>query len=158
MRTYIRIILFFLFSVITLNLFTNSSCEKGVEPEKNVSIIGTWRMVNVKMKDTLLGDLTLTAEYFLEMSGTGATSSILQINEDGTASVTTTYTDSSEVVVPGTWTIDGNKLTMEGAGIDDTVTYEVDGNTLTLTMIMSIDFDSNGTPEDIEIDMIYNRM
>jgi len=158
MRDFTRIVLLSLLLTLLLGLFTGSSCDKGTEPKKGGSIIGTWRMANVLMKDTPVGDLSMTAEAFLEASGTGATSSVLQINEDGTASVTTTYEDGSEEVVPGTWTRDGNQLTIDGAGIDDTVTYEVDSTTLTLTMIMPIDFDNDGTTEDTEIDMIYSRV
>ena len=155
MRTYRRIVLLVIASAIMLTLFTGSSCDNGVEEG---TIVGTWRMVSVLMKNTPVGDLTFTAEVFLEMSGTGATSSTLQFNEDGTASLTTTYEDGSEDVVPGTWAIEGDQLTLDGAGIDDTITFNIDGNTLTLTIIMPIDFDNDGVAEDTEIDMIYNRV
>ncbi len=115
-------------------------------------------MVSVILKDTPIGDLTLPAAQFLAMSETGATTSTMQFNEDGTASLLTTYADSADDVVPGTWSKEGDKLTINGAGIDDTVTYKVDGNTLTLSMIMPIDFDSDGTPEDIKVDMVYNKI
>ena len=105
-----------------------------------------------------MGNLYLTANIFLQMSGTGATSSTLQLNEDGSASVTTTYEDDSEEEVPGTWTIEGNQLNLVGAGIDDIVPYSINGNTLTLTLTLPVDFDSDGTSEDTEIDMIYNRL
>jgi len=158
MRTYIRMILLLLVSATMLCLFTHSSCDNGTGSEENESIVGTWRLVDVIMKDTPVGELSLTAENFLELSGTGATSSTLQFNEDGSASLTTTYADSSEEVVPGSWTIDGDKVILVGVGIDDTVPYDVDGNTLTLTITLPIDFDSDGTAEDTKIDMIYNRV
>ena len=91
------------------------------------------------------------------MSGTGATSSTLQLNENGTASVKTTYADSDDDVIGGTWSQEGNKLIIGGAGIDDTVPYAVDGNTLTLTLTMPVDFDSDGVADETEIDMIYKR-
>ena len=87
MRRYVRIIVFLFVSVIMVSLFTNSSCDKGVDPDKKETLTGTWKLVEAIMKDTQVGDLTLSAEYFLGQSGTGATSSVLQINEDSTASV-----------------------------------------------------------------------
>lgn len=160
MRTLTRIILLLLVSAIMLSMVVGSGCAKdnGVEPKKNESIVGTWRMVSVTLKNTPVGDLKLTAEYFLKMSGTGATTSTLQFNEDGSASLTTTYADSADDVVPGTWSKDGDKLTIGGAGIDDTVSYNIDGSTLTLTMMMPIDFASDGTPEDTEINMVYTKL
>ncbi|MBN1560981.1 hypothetical protein JW998_12080, partial [candidate division KSB1 bacterium] len=82
-----------LFVFALMLILVGSGCDKdnGVEPEKNQSIIGAWRMVSVTLKDTPIGDLTLPAAQFLEMSGTGATTSTLRFNEDGSASVTTTY-------------------------------------------------------------------
>jgi hypothetical protein len=155
-----RTILLLPISALTLILFVGNGCDKdnGVEPEKNKSIIGAWRMVSVKLKDTPIGDLSMPAAQFLMMSGTGATTSTLQFNEDGSASLTTTYADSADEVVAGTWTKEGDKLTIIGAGIDDTVSYNVKGSTLTLTRMMPIDFESDGTAEDTEIDMIYTKL
>jgi hypothetical protein len=158
MRRFTRTILWLLCLSIMAGLTTSSSCDKGTEPKKSGSMFGAWRMVRVVMNDTPFGDMRFTAENFLQMSGTGATASVLRINEDGSASVTTTWEDSSETVIPGTWTIDGNRLTMDGAGIDDTVLVDVDADTLTLTRTMPIDFYSDGSPEDTEIDMIYSRI
>ena len=140
--------------------FICSSCDNATDPEQNAggSIIGTWQMVTIKMYDTPVGELTIPASQFLEMSGTGATKSILQFNEDGTASVATTYEDSSQDTIAGTWTSEGDDLIVEGAGIDDTVSYLVDGNTMTLTRIMAINFTPEGPKEDIVVDMIYNRV
>jgi len=158
MRPFAKIFRLFIVTVILSGLFAGLQCDKGTDSEKTGSIIGSWRMATVIMKDTPVGNLTLQAEDFLELSGTGATTSTLQFNEDGSAALTTTYTDGSEEVVPGAWTTDGSELNLEGAGIDDTVLYDVDGNTLTLTIILPIDFDSDGTTEDTEVDMIYNRL
>jgi hypothetical protein len=160
MYMYKRTIQLFLVSAFALILVVGNGCDKGngVEPEKNQSIIGAWRMVSVTMKDTPIGDFTLPAAQFLKMSETGATTSTLQFNEDGSVSLRTTYADSADEVVAGTWSKEGDKLTIGGAGIDDTVGYAVDGDTLTLTMVMPIDFASDGTAEDIEIDMIYTKL
>lgn len=157
MRICVRILLFPIVSAIMFTLFIGSSCDKGTESKEEGTIIGTWRLNRVKVKDTPVGDLKLTAENFLGMSGTGATSSTLRINEDGTASVLTTYTDGSEDEVGGTWMIDGDMLVVEGAGIDDTIPFDLDGNTLTLTLTLPIDFYSDGTPEDTEVDFIYRK-
>lgn len=160
MHIYNRKKLMSLIAALTLILIVGIGCDKdnAVEPEKNKSIIGAWRMVSVTLKDTPIGDLALPAAQFLKMSETGATTSTLQFNEDGSASLTTTYADSADDVVAGTWTKEGDKLTISGAGIDNTVSYNVDGSTLTLTMMMPIDFDSDGTAEDTEIDMVYTKL
>ena len=146
--------------IVTVMLLAFSSCDNATDPEpkKEGSIIGTWQMVTIKMYDTPVGELTIPAAQFLEMSGTGATKSILQFNEDNTASVTTTYEDTSQDTIDGTWSADGNNLSVEGAGIDDTVTFEVDGDRMSLTRTMPINFTPEGPKEDIVVEMIYNRV
>ncbi len=146
--------------VVVLTLIIGLACEKdsGTAPEKNDSILGSWRLVDVVLKDTPVGDMTLSANLFLEMSETGAQTSTMQFNEDGSAALITTYENNSSDTVPGIWSKDGDELTIGGAGIDDTVGCDVDGNSLTLTMSMLIDFDSDGTPEDITVDMNYTRL
>jgi len=160
MHIHNRGILLLLVSALTLILVVGNGCDKdnGAEPVKNQSLIGAWRMVSVTLKDTPIGNLKVPAAQFLELSGTGATTSTLRFNEDGSASVTTTYADSADAVVAGTWTKEGRQLTIGGAGIDDTVGCAVDGNTLTLTRRMPIDFNFDGTAEDMEVDMVYNRL
>lgn len=150
--------LFFLVSMLCIVVGSGCKEDNGVEPEKNESLEGSWRLTSVTLKDTPVGDLTLPAAQFLEMSGTGATTSTMQFNEDGSASVTTTYEEGDDEVIPGTWSKDGDKLVIVGAGIDDTVPYAIDGSTLTLTIILPIDFDSDGTAEDTEIDMVYKKL
>ncbi|MDZ7722622.1 MAG: hypothetical protein U5R06_07355 [candidate division KSB1 bacterium] len=157
MRT-IRILVLLIASALMQVLFIGSSCDNGVESKKEESIVGNWRMSNVVMKNTPVGDMSMTAEQFLELSGTGATSSVLLLNEDGSASVTTTYTGSSDVVVDGTYSLNGDELIINDVGIDNIVGYDIDGNTLTITVMMPIDFDSDGTDEDIEVDMVYNKV
>lgn len=154
-----RAVLFLLVSALSLMLLVGIGCNKdnGVEPQKNQSIIGIWRLVSVTLKNTPIGDMTLSAAQFLKMSETGATTSTLQFNEDGSVSLTTTYEDRPTDVVPGTWAKAGDKLTIVGAGIDDTVDYMVDGNTLTLTIILPIDFESDGTAVDTKINMVYAK-
>jgi len=141
-------------------LFTCSSCDNSTDPKpkEKGSIIGTWQMATIKMYDTPIGELTIPASQFLGMSGTGATESILQFNEDNSASVTTTYNDSTQDTIPGTWTLVGDSLNIVGAGMDDTVGYGVDGNVMTLTRIMAINFTPTSPKEDIVIDMIYNSI
>jgi hypothetical protein len=141
-------------------LIIGSGCKEDneVEPEKDESLEGSWRLTSVILKETPVGDLTLPAAQFLEMSGTGATTSTMQFNEDGSAAVTTTYEEGDDEVIPGTWSKDGDKLIIVGAGIDDTVPYTIHGSTLTLTIILPIDFDSDGTADDTDIDMIYTKL
>lgn len=158
MRICTRILLMIIVSTILLTLFTGGSCDSGAESTEDVSIIGTWRLVRVIMRSTPVGDLTLTADVFLQLSGTGATTSTLHFYEDGTALLITTYEDESEDEVPGTWSINGDRIAINGAGIDDTVPFHIDGDTLTLTITMPIDFDSDGVAEDTEIDMVYDSV
>jgi hypothetical protein len=151
-------LLFVLASV--LSLVAGSGCNKdnGVEPVKNESLEGSWRLTSVILKDTPVGDMTLPAATFLEMSGTGATTSTMQFNEDGSASLTTTYEEGDDDVVPGTWSRDGDKLNIVGAGIDDTVPYKIKGDILTLTITMPIDFAADGNAVDTQIDMVYKKL
>jgi hypothetical protein len=147
-------------SAIILSLIIGSGCNKdnGVEPEKNESLEGSWRLISVTLKDTPVGNITMPAAQFLEMSGTGATTSTLQFNEDGSAVLITTYAEGDDDIVPGTWSKDGDKLTIIGAGIDDTVPYAIEGSKLTLTIMMPIDFASNGNAVDTQIDMVYTKL
>jgi hypothetical protein len=158
-----RKITFLFASAIILGLVVGSGCKEdnGVEPqnnESNESLEGSWRLTTVTLKDTPVGDMTLPAAQFLEMSGTGATTSTMQFTEDGSAAVTTTYEDADDEVIPGTWRKESDKLVIEGAGIDQTVPYAIDGSTLTLTIILPIDFDSDGTADDTDVDMIYTKL
>jgi len=146
------------FLLMVLALFIGSSCENQTGPENEGTLVGTWQLAIVTMKDTPVGDIFMTAEQFLGRSGTEAQTSTLQLNEDGSASLTTTYTDGSSDTVDGSWSSDGDELTINEAGMDDTFPYELDRFTLTIIMIMAIDFDSDGTEEDIEIEMKYNRV
>ena len=160
MKKSTNIITGFLGVIYLVMLFSYSSCDNSTDPDPDPkekgSIIGTWQMVTIKMYDTQVGDLTVPASQFLGMSGTGATQSILQFNADSSASVTTTYSDSTQDTIPGTWTIIGDSLNVVGAGIDDTIGYGVEGNVMTLTRIMAINLLPTSPKEDIVLDMIYN--
>ena len=147
MHSISRKITFLFVSAFMLSLVVGSGCNKDsvVEPKTNESLEGSWRLTSVTLKGTPVGDMTLPAAQFLELSGTGATTSTMQFNEDGSAAVTTTYEE-------------GDKLVIVGAGIDDTVPYAIDGSTLTLTIILPIDFASDGNPVDTEIDMVYTKL
>lgn len=154
-----NVIKYIIISVLSLSLlFVVTACEDPEnEDEKKYSVVGTWLMSSVVMKDTPIGDLTLTASGFLAQSGTGAQTSTLILNEDGSAAVTTTYEAAPDSTEPGSWTQDGDMLTINGAGIDDTVPFSVDEETLIITLTMPVDFYSNGMPEDIQIDMTYEK-
>jgi hypothetical protein len=160
MKILIRIALLLMVSALMYTLFTGSSCDKATEPqeEEEATLTGSWRMANITIKDTPVGNLTMTASAFLGMSGTGATTSTLQFNEDGTCATITTYDDGSEESVPGTYTVEGDQLAITGAGIDATVPYTLTSTTLTITIIMAIDFNSDGELEDFAIDMTYNKI
>ena len=158
MHNYTRIFPLLVIFVMMLSLFIGSSCENGTGPEDEGTLVGTWQLAIVTLKDTPVGDIFMTAEQFLGRSGTDAQTSTLQLNEDGSASLTTTYTDGSSDAVDGSWSSDGDELTINEAGMDGTFPYELDRFTLAIIMIMAIDFDSDGTEEDIEIEMKYNRV
>jgi hypothetical protein len=110
------------------------------------------------LKDTQVGDIIVPAAQFLEMSGTGAKTSTLQFKEDSTVTLITTYEDADDEMVPGTWSEDGDKLIIDGAGIDDTVPYDIDGSTLTLTIILPIAIDPSGPEEDTNVEMFYIKL
>ncbi|MBN1446610.1 MAG: lipocalin family protein [Bacteroidetes bacterium] len=147
-------------TLIAMILFAAAACDNGTDPAPAApgSIVGVWEMTTIVMYDTPVGELTIPAAQFLQMSGTGAAKSVLEFREDGSASVVTTYADSSQDTIQGTWSADGNNLTVAGAGIDDIVQSKVDGNTLTLTRTMAINFVPDGPKEDIVVDMKYTRI
>ncbi|MBN2416392.1 hypothetical protein JXO52_11150 [bacterium] len=158
MRSVTRILLLMLAAVIAAGLLTGSSCDNGSGSKSSGSIIGTWLFDRVTIYDTPIGDMDLSASSFLNMSETGVTSMTLQVNEDGTAALTDTFADGSDTVIPGTWTeVDGD-VTIIGAGMDENATFDVDGNTLTVTIRMGIDFDLDGVETETRIDMIYKRV
>jgi hypothetical protein len=154
-----KIPLLFVSSII-ISLLVASGCkdDNGVEPQQNESLEGSWRLTTVILRDTPVGDMTIAAAQFLEMSGTGATTSTMQFNEDGSAALITTYEDADDEVVPGTWSKDGDNLIIVGAGMDDTVPYAIEGNRLTLTIILPISFAPELPEEDTVIDMIYTKL
>ena len=158
MHNNARYILFIIIAIIFMVMLTSCEDNDQDEQEQNSSVIGSWLMTNVIIKDTPVGNLTMTGSAFLGMSGTGALTSTLTLNEDGSASVTTTYESVADEVEPGTWSQDGDFLVITGAGIDDTVAYELLDNTLTLTVIMQIDFAGDGFAEDTEVDMTYTAI
>lgn len=151
---------YMIISVLTFSmlvLFT--ACEDTEnEDEQTYSVVGTWLMSSVVMKDTPVGDLTLTALGFLAQSGTGAQTSTLILNEDGSAAVITTFETAPDSTEPGSWTQSGDLLTIDGAGINDTAPFSVDEETLILSLTMPVDFYANGMPEDTQIDMTYTKL
>lgn len=150
---------YILLMLLTMTLFVVMvGCEDDAQDDVNTAITGSWRMASVVIKDTPIGDLTMTADAFLGSSETGALTSTMTFNEDGTAYVTTTYENDPDDVVQGTWEKDGDLLVIVGAGIDDTVGYMLDDTELTLTVTMPIDFEGDGTAEDTEIDMTYTLL
>ena len=157
MRHALKYIFISVLSIMLLMVFTGCE-EDGSDDEQEYSVVGSWLMSSVVLKDTPIGDLTLTASGFLGQSGTGAETSTLNLNEDGSAATITTYEAAPDSTEPGTWTRDGNRLAIEGAGIDDSVPFSVDSETLTLTLTMPIDFDMNGVAEDTQVDMTYQKL
>lgn len=146
--------------LMTVMLFIFISCDKSTEPEPKPegSIIGTWRMVTIILYDTPVGNLTIPAATFLELSETGATTSTLQFNEDGTAAVITTYEDAPQDTIDGTWSAEGDQMAVQGAGIDTTVTFKVDGDNMSLTRTMPINLTPEAPKEDIVVEMKYSRV
>lgn len=147
-------------ALIAIILFAATGCDNGTDPAPAVpdTFIGVWEMTTIVMYDTPVGELTIPAAQFLESSGTGARKSVLEFREDGSASVVTTYADSSQDTISGTWSENGNSLIVTGAGIDDTVQYKVDGNALTLTRTMAINFTPTDPKVDIVVDLKYSRI
>lgn len=145
---------------MALMLFAAAACDNGTDPDPvdNDTFIGVWEMTTIVMYDTPIGEMTIPAAQFLGMSGTGAAKSVLEFRDNGTASVYTTYTDSSQDTISGTWSMSGSDLAVSGAGIDDTVQYKVDGSTLVLTRVMAINFTPESPKQDIVVDMKYARI
>lgn len=162
MGNNINIYRLFIITLFTVSLIMFSGCsedDNGVSPENtSETLVGTWKFKAATMYDTPVGDLTFSADAMLSQSGTGAVSSVVQLNEDGTAATTTKYDDGTEETVEGTWTSEGDQITVEGAGLDDTFTYRFSSGDLIITMIMPIDFAQDGNLIDIRVDMVYERI
>jgi hypothetical protein len=156
----LKLVRMFSGTLIAAILFAGIGCDNSTDPDPvdNNTFIGVWEMTTIVMHDTPIGEMTIPAAQFLGMSGTGAAKSVLAFEQNGTASVFTTYTDSSQDTISGTWSLDGNTLAVAGAGIDDTVQYNVDGSTLILTRVMAINFTPESPKEDIVVDMKYARI
>ena len=120
--------------------------------------MGTWKLKSATLKDTPVGNITISADDMLAQSGLGAVSSVLQINEDGTGATITEYEDGTEETVDGTWSIEGDEIVVVDAGIDDTVSYRFNNGDLIITITMEIDLAQNGNPEPIQVDMVYERI
>ncbi|MBE0643002.1 MAG: lipocalin family protein [Bacteroidetes bacterium] len=147
-------------TIIAIIFISVTGCDNSTDPAPASpdTFVGAWEMTTIIMHDTPIGEMTIPAAQFLGMSGTGAAKSVLRFKDDGSASVITTYTDSSQDTISGTWSEDGNNLTVTGAGIDDTVQFKVEGNSLTLTRVMAINFVPDGPKQDIVVDMKYTRI
>jgi hypothetical protein len=156
MRKALKYIVISILSISLLLVF--GGCEEDGDDEQKYSVIGSWLMSSVVLKDTPIGDLTMTASGFLGQSGTGAQTSTLILNEDGTAATITSYEAAPDSTEPGTWSQDGNKLAIEGAGIDDIVPFSVGSTSLTLTLTIPIDFDLDGVADDTQVDMTYEKI
>ena len=150
--------LLFVISIVLLSLLI--ACENPDENEtkSDPTIVGSWLMTNILIKDSPVGDLSMSASAFLGMSGTGALTSTLTFSEDSTASVTTTYESAPDTTEPGFWLQSGDSLIIDGAGIDATVPFVLEANSLTITIILPIDFAQNGTPIDTNVDMTYSSV
>lgn len=147
-------------TLIAIMLLVAVACDNGTDPDPvdTNTFIGVWEMTTIVMYDTPIGEMTIPAAQFLGMSGTGAAKSVLEFEEGGTVSVYTTYTDSSQDTISGSWSTAGDDLAVSGAGIDDTVQYNVDGSTLILTRVMAINFTPESPKQDIVVDMKYARI
>lgn len=146
--------------LVAVTLLISAGCDNGTDPDPVVpaTFIGVWQMTTIIMYETPIGTMTIPAAQFLAMSGTGAAKSILEFKEDGTASVLTTYDDNSQDTIAGTWTEQGDSLTVSGAGLDDTVQWKAEATKLTLTRVMAINFTPESPKQDIVVDMVYTRV
>jgi hypothetical protein len=152
----------FLISVFAVSLGVLSGCsedDNGTGPgDSNDTIVGTWKLKSATLRDTPVGNITISADDMLAQSGTGAVSSVLQINEDGTGATITEYQDGTEETVDGTWSIEGDEIVVVDAGIDATVPFKFNNGDLIITITMEIDLAQDGNPEPIQVDMVYERI
>ena len=152
-----KYILITILSVTLIISLANCENDEG-DDDQEYTIVGSWLLSSVVLKDTPVGNLNMTAAGFLGQSGTGAETSTLSLNEDGSAAVTTTYTAAPDTTEPGSWSQEDDLLTIDGAGIDATVPFTLESSTLTLQHTFAIDFDLDGVTEDTQVDMTYQRL
>ena len=101
------------------------SCSKDLED----AIVGSWKMVSETVTETYNGQSHSETEYPEE-----GDSVIYTFNEDNTYTEVIIY-DGNDFTTTGTYSINGDKLTIHREGDDEPniSTLEIDGNTMTIT-------------------------
>ena len=106
-------------------VFAFTGCSKDLEDE----IIGSWSLQSETVSETYNGQTHTETETLEE-----GESVIMTFNEDNTLTEVVVY-DGNEFTSTGTYSINGDKLTvhMEGDDESTTSTLDIDGNTMTIT-------------------------
>lgn len=109
----------------TAMVFAFTGCSKDLEKD----IIGSWRLVNTTITETIQGQSHTETETPDEGEST-----IMTFNEDNTCSESVTY-DGQTFTSTGTYSINGDQLTIHFAGEEEptTSTIDIDGSNMTLT-------------------------
>ncbi len=149
MKSTTRVIALLVGLLLGMFLLTGSDCNKSSEPG-TASLIGTWKLTQMTVKGTPLGDMTMTEATpgFPNMS--------ITVNENGTFTATTVDEGTTETET-GTWSTNGDQFTITVDGTSETHTYSLNGNTLTLTMTLDMDLDGDYVAETYNVEMQFTK-
>lgn len=106
-------------------VFAFTGCSKDTEKD----IVGSWSLVSTTVTETIQGQSHTETETPEE-----GESSIATFNEDHTYKIVVTYRESGSFTTTGTYSLDGDKLTITLEGQEpQTGTVKIDGDDMTLT-------------------------
>lgn len=168
MKNLLRNLAFLLTMSVTLSFLAScSEDDEGDNVGSSEDLIGTWNVSALDFEFTINGEDFIQwlvdnaglsnddAEFFRDLFETAFSEDItgsFNFNADGTY----TATDGGTTYETGTWSLDGNLLTLNVDGDDEPVTLTV--NTLTSSaLVLSLeetqteDFDEDGATEEIRI-------
>jgi len=130
-------------------LFTGillTNCEKKSSTEvKAGDLVGTWVLTKVTITFGTGQSITLEGQA-LQAAGISGT---ITIRADGTYTAVMNMGDDP-ITENGTWTIDGNNLTLTTSEGSETVPFTLSGNKLTITITEDIDEDGQDDTMKLE--------
>ena len=136
---------------ILLILVTGCGKDKSTAP-KPTEITGTWTATKVEYTSKTTSDWV----EFIIAGGAGT----LILGETKRYELRLTPPGGIARVNTGTWSLDGDIMTMTETGMPFSVVFEIrlSGNVLELTGgDVEYDFDNNGIPEQADLDLEFTR-
>jgi hypothetical protein len=121
-------------AMLALAMVVTVGCEESSSPSTPASIVGTWTLT-----EAFLGNISLAAilsQYDASISTT------VEFRSDNTFTATGAATaaeiDNQSGSANGQWETSGNTLTLTAEGVTVPMAYEMNGDSMTLTVSSSI--------------------